>query len=196
LKPHRAWLNSLARTLARLQPPDRPPRVAVVGMGHELRGDDAAGVAVAQALQSRLAGLQTCEVFTPLRFASEAFRKTPQVSATPPVIVIDAGPAVENFTGPLRRFGPDLVLLIDAAQMDEAPGAVRWLAWQETDGLSASTHTLPPRVLAQYLTSELGCEVALVGVQPADTTMGAPLSQAAQAAVHAVAQALAEMLGV
>ena len=72
--------------------------------------------------------------------------------------------------------------------------AALWLEWQETDGLSASTHTLPPRVLAQYLTSELGCEVALVGIQPADTTMGAPLSQTAQAAVQAVAQALAELL--
>lgn len=137
-------------------------------MGHELRGDDAAGVAVARALQSRLAGLQA--------------------------IVIDAGPAVENCTGLLRRFGPDLVLLIDAAQMDDEPGAVRWLAWQDTDGLSASTHTLPPRVLAQYLTSEFGCEVALLGIQPADTTMGAPLSPAAQAAVQSVTQALADML--
>ena len=45
-------------------------------------------------------------------------------------------------------------------------------------------------------TSEFGCEVALVGIQPADTTMGAPLSQAAQAAVQAVAQALAQLLGV
>ena len=72
--------------------------------------------------------------------------------------------------------------------------AALWLAWQETDGLSASTHNLPPRVLAQYLTSELGCEVALVGIQPADTTMGAPLSPAAQAAVQSVTQALADML--
>jgi len=36
--------------------------------------------------------------------------------------------------------------------------------------------------------------VALVGIQPADTTMGAPLSPTAQAAVHTVAQALAELL--
>jgi len=45
-------------------------------------------------------------------------------------------------------------------------------------------------------TSELGCEVALVGIQPADTTMGAQLSPAAQAAVQSVTQALAELLGV
>src|SRR5574341_1098760 len=177
LKPHRAWLNPLAQTLARLRRPDRPPRVAVVGMGHELCGDDAAGVAVARTLRSCLP-------------RSNGFRESRAF------IVIDAGPAVENCTGLLRRFGPDLVLLIDAAQMDEAPGTIRWLAWQETDGLSASTHTLPPRVLAQYLMSELGCEVALVGIQPADTTMGAPLSPTAQAAAHSVAQALAEWLGV
>jgi len=72
--------------------------------------------------------------------------------------------------------------------------AALWLAWQETDGLSASTHTLPPRVLAHYLTSELGCEVALLGIQLADTTVGAPLSPTAQAAVQSVAQALAELL--
>jgi hydrogenase 3 maturation protease len=168
-------LNPLAQTLAHLRRPDRPPRVAVVGMGHELRGDDAAGVAVARTLQSCLP-----------RF--NGFRESGAF------IVIDAGPAVENCTGLLRRFGPDLVLLIDAAQMDDTPGAVRWLAWEETDGLSASTHTLPPRVLAQYLTSELGCEVALVGIQPADTTMGAPLSPPVQASVQSVAQALAEML--
>jgi len=43
-------------------------------------------------------------------------------------------------------------------------------------------------------TSELGCEVALVGIQPADTTMGAPLSPTVQPSVQAVVQALAEML--
>jgi len=36
--------------------------------------------------------------------------------------------------------------------------------------------------------------VALIGIQPADTTMGAPLSPTAQAAVQAVTESLAEML--
>ena len=159
-------------------------------MGHELRGDDAAGVAVARTLRS---GLQRSKEASLSQWGQGL--ALPASQATPTFLVIDAGPAVENCTGLLRRFGADLVLLIDAAQMDEAPGAVRWLAWEETDGLSASTHTLPPRVLAQYLTSELGCEVALLGIQPADTTMGAPLSPTVQASVQAVALALAELLG-
>lgn len=104
------------------------------------------------------------------------------------VLVIAAGAAPENHTGVLRRFAPDLVLLVDAAQLDEAPGRVRWLAWQETSGLSASTHTLPPHLLAQYLTGELGCEVALIGIQPGDTTIGAPLSPEVQRAAAEIVE--------
>ena len=162
----------------RLPRPDQSPRVAVVGIGQELRGDDAAGSAVASALRARVDGQR-------------------------PVLVIDAGPAPENFVGPLRRFRPDLVLLIDSAQMDESPGAIRWLApaccwrglaWEDIGGLGASTHTLPLHVLAEYLTEELGCRVALIGIQPAGTSLGAPLSPPVQAAVDELAQALADLV--
>jgi len=74
--------------------------------------------------------------------------------------------------------------------MDEAPGAIRWLPWQDCAGLSALTHTLPVHVLAGYLTAELGCQVALIGVQPAGTRLGAPLSPEAQAAVARIVNAL------
>lgn len=168
-----SWESSLAQAARQLQPRDRPLRVAVVGLGHELRGDDAAGVAVARALPAQPAFRALC---TPSAF----------------LLVIDAGPAPENFTGPLRRFAPDLVLLVDAAQMNEPPGTVGWLAWQDTSGLSASTHTLPPHIFASFLTAELKCAVALVGIQPADTTIGARLSPAVQIAVDGVARALAE----
>src|SRR5512139_263168 len=121
--------------------PPRPARVAILGVGNELNGDDGAGVRVVRELAARL-------------------------PAAPGVLLIEAGVAPENFTGPLRRFRPDLVLEIDAAHLDREPGATSWVDWREADGLSASTHTLPPSVLAAYLTSELGCEVALVGIQP------------------------------
>jgi hydrogenase maturation protease HycI len=141
--------------------------VAIVGIGSELRGDDAAGVRVAQALQ----------------LAVEADRD-------PPLLIIDAGVAPENFTGTLRRFDPDLVLLIDAAQMNEVPGTIRWIDWQETSGLSASTHTLPPYLLVQYLVSELNCTVALIGIQPQDNEFGAPLSLEVQQAVDEITRTL------
>jgi hydrogenase 3 maturation protease len=160
-----SWRISLIQTLKRNKASDSVPRVAVVGVGHELCGDDAAGLAAARALQTALAD-------------DERF------------LVIEAGPTPENQTGLLRRFKPDLVLLIDAAQMGETPGVIRWLPWDETDGISASTHTLPFHILARYLVSELGCEVALLCIQPARNTVGAPLSPKVAEAVHTIVDAL------
>ena len=61
------------------------------------------------------------------------------------------------------------------------------------DGLSASTHTLPPSVLAGYLKATFGCEVALLGIQPASDDIGSPLSEPVCQAVRTVAQALQEI---
>jgi hydrogenase 3 maturation protease len=152
-------------------PAHRPARIAVLGVGNELNGDDAAGVRVVRELAARL-------------------------PATPGVLLIDGGVAPENFSGPLRRFQPDLVLEVDAADLGEAPGTTRWVDWREADGLSASTHTLPPSVLADYLVSELGCEVSLIGIQPACLDLNAPLSPAVGRAVRQLADALCEWITV
>ncbi len=146
-----------------------PFRVALLGIGNPDNGDDAAGGAAIRALSPLLEGQDH-------------------------VLTLDTGLAPENFTGPVRRFRPDLVLLIDAAQMDEPPGAIRWLDWTETDGLAASTHTLSPYLLGEYLSRELGCAVAMLGIQPADNTPGEPLSPAVEAAVATLAADLAALL--
>jgi hydrogenase 3 maturation protease len=145
-------------------------RVAVLGIGNDLSGDDAVGVRIARDLQSRLGPQPDC-------------------------LVLDAGTAPENFTAPLRRFRPDLVLLVDAAHLSEEPGTVGWIDWQDTDGLSGSTHTLPPSVLAAFLVKELGCRLALLVVQPAHLEFDLPLSAPVEAAARAVVEALASRLG-
>jgi hydrogenase 3 maturation protease len=109
-------------------------------------------------------------------------------------LIINGGHAPENHTGPLRRFTPDLVILVDAAQMNEEPGTVRWLSWEETTGMSANTHTMPPYMLARYLTTTLDCQVTLIGIQPFTTDIGAPVSPAVRQAVDEVIVALQEQI--
>lgn len=164
-----SWLTQMQASLNRLKQAKTTPRIALLGVGHPLNGDDAAGIAIARALSAAL-------------------------PAQEHVQVLEGGSAPENQTGPLRAFGPDLVVFIDAAQMDAEPGAVRWLDWRDTTGLSASTHTLPPYVLAKFLVAELGCEVVLLGIQPARNAIAAPLSDTMQAAVDAVTRALTAAL--
>lgn len=164
------WPDQLSERLSRLtEAAPGPVRVAVVGIGQALRGDDGAGCAVARGLQAQAALPET-------------------------VLIVEAGAAPENATGRLRRHRPQLVVLVDAADMRAEPGTIRWLPWQAAQGLSVSTHTLPPYLLARYLTSELGCEVYLLGLQPAGTTLGAPLSPAAARAVAIAIEGLAAAL--
>lgn len=144
----------------------RPQRVAVMGIGNELNGDDAAGVLVARRLKEMLA-------------------KFPHLAGR--VLVLEAATAPESFTGPLRRFAPDLVIMVDAAYLERDPGAVEWIDWQNTDGMSASTHGLPPTLLSYYLMTELGCRVRLVGIQPVHLDFDRPVSAEVMQAVDRVA---------
>ena len=166
---NKSWQELLTAELLRLTTNEQPPRLALMGIGHELCGDDAAGLRIAGMLRKLL-------------------------PANEHVLILEAGPAPENFTSVLRRFKPDLIVLLDSALMNDVPGAVRWLNWQDTEGFSASTHTLPLHILAAFLTEELGCSMALVGIQPEQTFADAPLTPRVQASAEHVAQAFANCI--
>lgn len=135
-----SWQSSLAQTLA---PEGKSPRLALVGIGNEFNGDDAAGVLVARQLAECKDNFQPGQV-----------------------LVIDAGQVPENIVGSLRRFEPGVVLLVDAAQMGQLPGTIAWVPWEGVTGMSASSHSLPLSMLAGYLQSEFDCAVHLLGIQP------------------------------
>jgi hydrogenase 3 maturation protease len=147
------------------------PRVAVLGIGNVMRSDDAAGVLVARLLSQR-----EC------------------AAAIDRLLIIEAGHAPENKTAELRTFAPDLVLLIDAAELGREPGTVEWISEEDIDGMSASTHSLPLSMLAKYLTLELGCQVNLLGIQPASNEVGETVSAEVLRAVEQVAMGLDETL--
>ena len=159
-----SWQASLQNLLNRQT---AESRLAIVGIGNTLRSDDAAGVLVARTL-----------------IASRLFRDRESV------LVMDAGHAPENRTSTLRRFEPDIVLLIDAVDMGESPGSIRWVDMDEIEGMSASTHSLPLSMLARYLNWELKCEVTLLGVQPKSNEVGETVSAEVLQAVNAIVEAL------
>ena len=163
------WKASLSQSLKQQASElGRPPRVAIVGIGNQLRSDDAAGLLVARSLSE-----QGCAANTNL-------------------LILEAGHAPENRTGELRKFAPDLVLLIDAAEMGEKPGTVRLIPAEAIDGMSASTHSLPLSMLASYLTLELNCKVILLGIQPGSNEVGETVSREVLWAVENIVKSLVE----
>ncbi len=146
---------------------DRPARVVIAGVGNDLRGDDRAGLAVVRDLRRELgAGL-------------------PETW-----LLVEAQNAPESHTGPMRRFGPDLVLFVDVAWLDIPPGEIQLIPWQDTTGMSASTHTFPLHLLASYLNRELDCDVMLLGIRPRDLDLSEQMSPPVQDAVGEIVNAL------
>jgi hydrogenase 3 maturation protease len=112
------------------------------------------------------------------------------------LLIVEGGPAPENVTGKLRAFHPDLVILIDAAQMDEPPGTIQLIPLESIDGMSASSHSLPLSMLASYLTAEIGCEVTVLGIQPAQNEIGSKLSSTVQTAVDEIVIELGKIFSI
>ena len=156
-----SWRTSLSQQLTQLTSDSGElPRVAIVGIGNNLRNDDGAGILVAREIQHR-------------ERAADAGH----------LLIIEAGHAPENVTAELRNFAPQLILLIDAADMRDVPGAICWVPIQSIEGMSASTHSLPLSMLARYLTLELNCMVALIGIQPRSNDFGETISAEVSQAV-------------
>ncbi len=160
-----SWRASLSRTLKRLTGNEPGGRVAILGVGSEEWGDDAAGLWAARRLQQRL---------------------NPSENLT----VIEAGSMPENFAGLLRKFSPDFILLIDATRGGSQPGKISWIEVNEIGGVSAFTHGLPLSVQAEYLRNELGCEVGLIGIEGASFNFGEPLSLPVRRAVNSFVREL------
>lgn len=143
------------------------PRIAILGVGNQFRSDDGAGVLIARALANRECALDTEHL-----------------------LIIEAGHAPENTTGELRKFAPDLVLIIDAAEMGDEPGSIQCIPEESIDGMSASTHSLPLSMLARYLRLELNGTVTLLGIQPGSNEVGEQVSPEVLQAVHQVVEEL------
>ena len=144
--------------------------VAILGCGSELRGDDAAGEEVAERLLELEAG---------------------KGSNT---LVCCGGSAPENFTGEIKKFRPDLLLIIDAADMGLPPGAVAMIKSDEIGGASSSTHSLALNIMSGYLERETGCRVSVLGIQPASMEFGAALTPNVRQTVDEIVSALDNLL--
>jgi hydrogenase 3 maturation protease len=143
-------------------------RIACLGVGNELNGDDAAGLWVVRILNQYHLPAETC-------------------------LVLETGPSPENFTAPVVRFAPDWVLVVDAARMLVQPGRIAYAGLEEVAGVSAFTHGLPLSMLGKYLVAETGCQFGLLGIQVAETGFGAPLCSAVQRAAGRLGRTLGEL---
>ena len=114
-------------------------RIAVVGIGDELNAHDRLGMLAAKEIEAL--HMENLRVFL-------------------------AGTVPESVTGPVRKYRPDAILLLDAADMDARPGTVAIVAPTTIRASLQSTHALPLSVVMEFHAKDTGARVTLIGLQP------------------------------
>ena len=144
--------------------------IAVLGCGSELRGDDAAGDEIARLLLNLEAGRG---------------KNT---------LVLRCGTAPENFTGEIKKFRPDVLLIIDAAAMGLPAGTAALIETEDIGGASFGTHMLALKIMADYLSIETGCRTGILGIQPGSFEFEADLTPPVRQIVDEAVSALNDLL--
>lgn len=150
-------------------------RLAVLGAGSVLRADDAAGIMVVEDLKA---------AYPPEKY--------------PDVRFFTGETAPENFSGSIKRFCPTHLLIIDAADVGQEPGSIADINPEDVGGPTFCSHMLPLKIMIDYLVSETGAEVTLLGIQSKnigfDTAMTPEIREAVDEVCEALKQVIDELL--
>ncbi len=141
--------------------------VAIVAIGNILRGDDGLGP-------------KLIELLKPRSLAARLF---------------DCGTAPENYIFPILSTSCDTVILVDAADIGEAPGSAKIFDLNEISNVSFSTHNPSPRLFTDLLkTGRDDLNIFVISVQPKTTALGAKLSDEVLKGLEDLADIFTEVL--
>lgn len=123
-------------------------RVAVLGIGNDLRTDDGIGPFIIKGLNVE----------------------------SPNLLIENVGSVPEAFARPLAKFKAERIIMIDAADMRKPPGHIELVTKDRIGGIAISTHSMPLSFLMMYLEQETGAQTILLGIQPQDIQFGEGLT--------------------
>jgi len=147
---------------------NKAQRIGLLGVGSELRGDDVAGILVAKSLAKKI--------------KSRRFK------------VFLGQTAPENLTGEIKKFKPTHLLIIDAADMGKKSGSVTILCAKDIAGATFSTHRLPVKLIAGYLSCSISCDTIILGIHPESFVFGKLPSQKIKKTAEKLSRILEEVI--
>ena len=142
--------------------------VVIAGIGNPLRKDDFVGVKIVRNLRGKVTSL---------------------------VYLLECETVPESFLGPITRFKPTHILLIDAGILNQKPGTSELLdSDQMRTETAISTHALPLRIFCEYLAETTRAKIAVLLIQPKDTSFGEGLTAELQQTEKHLVNLLSESL--
>ncbi len=139
-------------------------KTLIVGIGNTIKADDGAGPLVCQNL-------------------------TDKTSAE----LLDTATVPENYIQPIIKKAPQTLLIIDAIDFSASPGSIKIFKPQQLNSIVISTHTLSPHLFVKMIRRNLDVDVYFIGLQPAQTQLGQPVSPPVAEAIQKLTDVLAEL---
>ena len=143
-------------------------RLVIAGIGNPFRRDDFVGVEIVRNLQNKVSDY---------------------------VFLIEAETVPESFIAQITKFKPTHILIIDAGLLNQKPRTSKLVdPTQLMRKSSISTHTLPLRIFCDYLTETTTAKIALLIIQPQDTSFGEGLTPKLKQTAKNLANLLQKLL--
>lgn len=126
-------------------------KVVVTGIGNPLRKDDSVGIDIVRDLRRKVSSntfLMECETVP------------------------------ESYIEAITEFNPTHILIVDAAVLNLKPGSAKLIDPDQLANQPAiSTHALPLQIFCKYLAKTTGAKIAILAIQPEDTSFGEGLTK-------------------
>ena len=119
----------------------------LMGIGNELKGDDGIGNLIARQFSH------------------------------PDWLSLPCETVPENFTAVVKRERPDILVMVDAADMGIGRGELRIIPHSKLDSDVQGTHGIPLRHLVSYMDKHAG-KIIFIGIQPGNIRLGDDISPA------------------
>ena len=149
------WQSGLRRILTSAS---STAKVALVGVGHPMRGDDFVGSFIVKGLMKRI--------------------------RTNDVVLFDAEDGIEWVTSKIAAFNLRHLILLDACQMNAEPGRVALISLGETSYPFFTTHGIPLELLVSRLLPSV--EASILAIQPGQMGLNESLSPAVSATADSI----------
>jgi hydrogenase 3 maturation protease len=138
----------------------------IIGIGNELRGDDAAGIEIVGAIHER------------------GYHNSIIVYGTP-----------ENYLQKIARMPGDVRLWVDIINWQGKPGEIKILNTEQIIHHSISTHNFSPIVLVEYLRAMKDIPDFFLGIQPQNLSLGSPISDKVGETIEKLVEYICDHLG-
>jgi len=118
-------------------------KILFVGIGNVLKSDDGVGV-----------------------FISKNIRRSQNID----VLTVEV--SIENYIGKINSLHPDILVLIDSAELGSKPGTYKFLHLNDIQDLTFNTHNISLKRLSEFFLMP----VFILGIQPGSLDFGETIS--------------------